>query len=511
MAKNLLSSLGISKRTYTAANIAPAKEITQASTYMYGAGTTTVATLLGSGRRQARARQQVYEKWALMESDAVISSALMLLVTTALGGHETTGQMVFIEQNPKFHDNKKMAQMAEEINTDLVDLFNRVAVQVAYTGCAFGDSFARIYSDGRGVIDLYTDEMVRPPLVQSFERGSRTVGYAVYTGDRNFERLNVEQLARCKMPRTQWVPQNGVIEKSLKVALTEDDVDKLPLMPSMAGGSLLYAAEEAYDNFSASLNGLVTQRWMDSINEKILTVNVDGMTKEHQERFLGSIVTMVKKTKAIIESAVKNGVAVSEKITHILPVDNEKQVVQISSPNSENGRSSNISIEDVILHARLMTGAVGGVDLSMIGFSDQLNGGLGGDGGFTRTSAQMAERARVIRTSLVDFFNDIIDIHTMNRYGVVFKPSERPWKLNFYGSISALESERQRTKADSMNSGLLLVGAIQQLKDAGATKEMMQDFLTNEMMLDEEQAKLYAPIVDVKPPAEGEGGGGLPG
>ncbi len=506
MAKNLLSSLGISKRTFTASNIAPAKEITQASTYMYGAGTTTVATLLGSGRRSAKARQLVYEKWSTMEADAICSSALKLLATTALGGDKTTGQMIFIEENPKFQDNKRLMSIANEIAEDLTDLFNRVSYQIAYTGSAFGDAYARIYSDGRGVIDLHTDEMIRPPLVQPFERGSRTVGYAVYVGERNFERLDVSQLARFKMPRTQWVPQNGIIEKSLRIALTEDDIDALPLMPSMAGGSLLYNAEESYDNLSSSLVGLVGQRWMDSIDEQMVSVNLESMTVEQQERFLASIKAMLVKSKALAEAAVSGGKPIMERIRHIIPVFNEKQVTQIVSGNGgQSGRTGTISIEDIMLHARLMSGAIG-VDLAMLGFSDQLSGGLG-DGGFFRMSAQAAENSRSIRSAESDFFSDIIDIHTLKRYGVVFPKNQRPWKINFYGSISALEAEEQSTRADKMNSGLILIQAIQQLKDAGATNDMMFNFLSKQMALNEEEAKLYAPIVDVKPPAEGDGGG----
>lgn len=499
---NIFHQLGISKRKFIASSIDPAKQITQADSYLYGAGSTTVATLLGTGRRSAKARQAIYEKWSTMEADAICSSALMLLVTTALGGHETTGQMVFIEKNPKHQEDKRMAAMVDEIAEDLSGLFNRVAYTSAYTGAAFGDSYARIYSNARGVVDLYTDEMVRPPLVQPFERGSRTVGYVVYVGDKNFERLDVSQLARLKMPRTQWVPQNGVVEKSMRIAITEDDLDKLPIMPAMAGGSLLYNAEESYDNLTASLMGLVGQRWMDSIDEKMLSVNLTSMSKDSQDRFLDSIIKMLKRSKELAENAVKGGRPVMERIRHIIPVFNEKQVTQIDSANAQSGRSGTISIDDVILHARLMSGAIG-VDLAMLGFADQLSGGLG-DGGFFRVSAQAAERARVIRTSLADFFNDIIDIHTLKRYGVVFPANDRPWQINFYGSISSLEAERQRTKADSMNSGMLMVQAMQMLKDAGATKEIMEAFLSKEMLLDEEQAKLFAAIVDAKPPAEGE-------
>jgi hypothetical protein len=143
-----------------------------------------------------------------------------------------------------------------------------------------------------------------------------------------------------------------------------------------------------------------------------------------------------------------------------------------------------------MLHARLLAGALG-VDLSMVGFADQMSGGLG-EGGFFRTSAQVAERARVIRVSLSEFFNHVIDIHTLKKYGVVIPPSERPWQINFFGSISALEAEKQRTRSEGMSVGLMLIQALQQLKEMNVSEEVAVNYLTDLMQLDEDQAKLYA-------------------
>ena len=193
-----------------------------------------------------------------------------------------------------------------------------------------------------------------------------------------------------------------------------------------------------------------------------------------------------------------------DRVRHIIPVSNEKQITSFNPAGT--GRNGTITIDDIMLHARLLSGALG-VDLSMIGFADQLAGGLG-EGGFFRVSAQAAERARIIRVALADFFDSIIDVHTFRKMGVIFPPTERPWQINFYGSISALEAEKQRTRADAMNSGLLLVQAIQALKEVGATKEIMSEFLEKTMMLDDPQAKLYAEIVDQKPAGEEDGFGG---
>ena len=489
----MLSRLGMSAKRWMASFADPAKDIQQSDTNLLGGGSTTVASLLASGNREARNRQAIYNKWAQMEGDGVVSTAIGLLVTSALGGHETSGQLIFIEKAPDAEHDPRLGKIAEEISTSLSVLFNRVAHQVAYTGAAFGDAYARIYSDERGVYDLYADELVRPQLVQPFERGSRTVGFVIYTGKKHFERLDASQMARLKMPRTTWIPQHGVYEKSMRLAITEDDVDQLPILPGMVGGSMLYNAEDAYDNWTASLAGLVGQRWIDSIDEQTVGVNLEAMTREQQDQFVGSVKTMLTNSKQYAERAYKTGKPIMERIRHILPMFGEKQLIVFGS-GSQSGRASNLTIDDVMLHARLLSGALG-VDLSMLGFADQMSGGLG-EGGFFRVSAQAAERARVIRVALAEFFDAVIDIHTLKRYGMVFEANKRPWRINFFGSISALEAERQRTRIDAMNSGLLLIQTMQLAKDLGADRNFMVEFLTKTMLVDEPQAKLYAGVVE---------------
>lgn len=491
---------GLTAKKWEQENIAKTNEINQNNAYSFGITPTTIATVLGSSKKQARNRQGVYQKFEWMESDPIISTAIQLQVTAALGGHETTGDVVFIEKKPAILEDKKLSTLVDEINTALAPLFNKTAYTTAYNGGIFGDAYARIYTDNSGVIDLYIDEMVRPPLVQPFEKGSKTVGYAVYTGEKSFETLDVMQMARLKMPRTQFIPQVEVIQKSQRFGITIDDIEALPVMPCLAGGSFLFQAEEPYDNLSASLVSLVGQRLMDSIDEQLVGVNMSDMTTDQQKLFIGSITNMLKKSKQIAENAVKTNKPVMERIRHILPFWGEKQLVNLTPTSS--GRSQITSIEDIMFQAQLLAGALG-TDLSMLGFSNLLSGGLG-DGGFFRVSAQVAQRSVLIRNALTDFFNHIIDIHCIKRYGSVFSEQERPWSINFYGSISALEAEKQRTRTESMNSGMLLVQAMQMSKDMGFNKDMMQSFLTKQMMLDEDQALLYAAIVEQAAAVQGE-------
>ena len=471
-----------------------------------GYDSVSASMLLGSGKRQARSRVQIYEKWHYMAGDPTVGSALGLHVTMALGGHETTGQTVFIESTPDAEKDKARLKIVEELQQDLTELFNRVAPQVAWNGAAFGDAFARTYIEDKvGLVDLYTDEMVFPPLVQAYERGNRTVGYVVSTGERANEKLTIKQMIRLKMPRKGFVPQMRVIEKSIKMALKTDELEDLPVLPSLAGGSFMQLAEEAFDNLIASLSGLIGQRILNSMDENVIGANFEGMTIEQRKDFKNSLVNMLKASKARAEAAVKSGMPNVSRSYHIVPTYSEKQLTSISQFNGTSGASS-MSIEDVLLHAKMLAGSLG-LDLSMLGFADLLSGGLG-DGGFFRTSAQAAERSRLIRVALTQFFHDAIDLHCYAKYGWIFDEADRPYKINYFGSISALENENAASGERKMNATALMVQTMDGLKGLGLDKEAVKQIMVQSMGLDEDFADLLSTAIDKAKPPEGEGGFG---
>lgn len=458
---------------------------------MLGGGLGSLAALQSPEGRPARSRTEIYGKWDQMAGYSVVSSALKLQCTAALGGHSTTGDVVFIEKKPAAAQNKQMAYMVEQISADLMPVLNAIAYQVAFTGAAYGDAYGRLYADRRGVTDIRVDEMLHPMVVMPYERASRTVGFAVFTGENNFDRLSINQVARMKMPRVPYVPQTGLVQRAYQTSLTEDDLSKLPVLPSSIGGSLLYNAESAYDALVATITGLLGQRWMNALDERFLTVNLEGLTKARRDTFLGSIKLMLELSKSIKANAVKTGRAPTDPVTHVMPVWNDKQMVNIT-PASSGLQGGGLGVEDVIFSAQLLAGALG-TDLSMLGFANLLSGGLG-EGGFFRTSAQAAENSRHLRGALGGFFNWVIDVHTLNRYKIVFRESERPWQVNFYGQISALAAEEQSTRAEGTNAALLFVQAVQQFKDFGASPEDMQMFMSKMLKIDEDMAKQFSRI-----------------
>lgn len=63
-----------------------------------------------------------------MESDPIVSAAVKLLVTSALGGHETSGGIVFIEKKADIiGKSRQLEQVVDQISARLLPIFNKIA------------------------------------------------------------------------------------------------------------------------------------------------------------------------------------------------------------------------------------------------------------------------------------------------------------------------------------------------------------------------------------------------
>jgi hypothetical protein len=274
----------------------------------------------------------------------------------------------------------------------------------------------------------------------------------------------------------------------------------------LVGGSFLEGIEDPYNHLIMSISGMVGQRIQDGIDEALLTVNMTDMTHEQQKATMQNLEQMFAETAAQTAKAVKEGRSLLGKLRRFIPVWSDKQLVQLQGGTGSQ-RSGSITIDDVMFHAKQLSGGLG-IDLAMLGFADLLSGGLG-EGGFFRVSAQVAERSRMIRNAVTQAINDLIDIHLYKKSGLAFSDADRPWAINFYSGISAQQKEAQDTKLSMMNTGGILIQTLAQLKELGLSPEVIKHLLSTQMMLDENSADLVAKgLANAKPPEGQDGLGG---
>lgn len=454
----------------------------------------TITSLLGTRHNKARTRHAIYQDWIMMEKDPVVSTALQMHAIAALGGHESKGDVVFIEAEA--HASEQDKQLIEALKGDLLEMFNKVAFSVAYNAIAFGDAYSRTYYEkGKGLVRLVSDEMLHPSLILPYEKGGETSGFIVGSDKNYLARMTTLQIARMKMPRVAWIPQMSVVSKAYRANILEDDIQRLPQLPSMIGGSFLFAAEKPFWDFYVSLNAMVGQRLVDSIDEAFITVNMSGSTRDQQMRMAENLKQILTTSKEIADKAM-NGESYLGRKRHVIFTHNEKQFTTHGDTLSSK-RQGSVTLDDVMLHAKLLAGALK-IDLSMLGFSEILSGGLG-EGGFFRNSAQIAESSRLIRIALADFFLSILDNHCLFKYGKKFSPHNRPFNINFYGSISAFENERQQTRATMVGSAGIIAQTLAAAKELGLGEKELVMFMSKQMSIDEEEAAIYAKSMSNQP------------
>jgi hypothetical protein len=94
----------------------------------------------------------------------------------------------------------------------------------------------------------------------------------------------------------------------------------------------------------------------------------------------------------------------------------------------------------------------------------------------------------------------------MVKYGWCFDDGDRPYKVNFYGSISALESEQQANRERSINSTAMLVQTLTGMRDLGMTKDVNKQVLSRFLGMDEDLSELLSNGLD-SVPKDGDGDG----
>lgn len=450
-----------------------------------------------------RTRQQILTMWEIMQKDPQIAEALSLHVTAALGGHETTGDMIFITPHERVRGKgrraKELRERVEREARHLAPLINRYAFSLARQAIGFGDSYARIYTDDKkGVVGLMNNRHTFPPLIMSFEQAGATVGFHALEEEdreRSIAKLTPKQLLRVRMPRIETVPQMPMQVWQDKKTLIYDKRSDNPILPAEVGGSFLYPIEEPWQDVTISRAGLNNQQIADSVKQAFLTINMEGMPPNQQKKYRKSIIDMLTGYRNQIEDAFKGGEALYGTKYHILPQWSDKQILQSVGDLSQRNMPLNENL--LMLNLRRLAGGLG-IDLSLMGWADMLAGGLG-DGAAFHTSAQIMRRSTLIRQACIDAFDHLMTIHWGIKYGEYFDSKEYPWQYDFYSDQNAAATQALNNKQNRANTTTVQAQAIQMLKDLGLDKETIQLILEDGMGYDIDLADKIATSITAQP------------
>lgn len=450
---------------------------------------------------QARDRKQIYTIYKMMQRDPTIDAALNLLVTAALGAHESRGEVVFIQPADHIRGNgaraRELRRLVEKESRHLQGIINAFVFALARNGVTYGDSYARIYSeDGFGVHNALCDEHVEPPLVQSYEQAGKTVGFHVLEindyESQYIAKLTNTQMIRMKMQRITPVPQfnmNRVLNQRL---LEENDIRKVPIIPSPIGGSFLQNVEGAWKDVVLNFTALNTQQIVDSVKTAFMTVDVSGMPDHNRKIYKEGLTDALLKHHEKAKDAMMGGDPLWATNWIVMPTWGDKQIMNPLGDIAP--RTSPLSMELVMTHLRRAVGSLG-LDISLVGWADMLSGGLG-DGAMFHTSAQVMQRAALIRQALTDALNRLCNIHFAKKYGKGFNPNDLPFKIEYYSDISAAATEALNNKNTRANTLMMTAQSIQALKDLGLSHSTNIILLDDYLGMDSEKALLVSKDMD---------------
>lgn len=458
-----------------------------------------------------RSRRQIYSTWEAMERDPSIAEALGLHVAAALGGHESRSELVYMVPAPSIRGGGKRAKdlrqkverRAKAMNTEM----NRVILPACRHAVAYGDSYARVYArEKTGVYDLLCADETKPPLIQAFEQGGRTIGFHVLENpyeNRVLTKLTRMQMARLKMPRMSPIPQYDPIRLTdRRQNLQEDDRTLLPIVAAKVGGSLLYEAEIPWQNVNLALSAMNSQQVADAVEHAFLTMDMSGMPQAQQQKYKKGLQQTLQTHRNNIRTAMQGGETLWAPSYYVLPTWSEKQVVSALGELSQ--RTGQINPETFMINVRRMMGGMG-IDISMVGWMDMLAGGLG-DGAAFHTSAQIMRRSQWIRGGATDFLNHIADLDWWYCYGEAFSPQDRPWTFEFYSDQSAAMTEAISNKQNRFNTLAVLAQSLGALRELNLGDQANTQLLESIGGLDHAEAEKLAKAMGAAPAAEGEQG-----
>jgi hypothetical protein len=453
-------------------------------------------------QNRQRSRIDLYTTLQQMSADPTISACTRLKVTAALGGHESRGDVVFMTPSSKIRTNKneKVQALRKQVEDEamvLMPMLNKIAFTLAKLAVDYGDSYVRVRGQkGVGIVNLECNELTIPYNIQAYEQGGETVGYHVLENintERKIAKLTTIQMARMKMPRSQFSNQAPLFPSIQKQALEIDDPKKLPIIPSMVGGSLILEAEAAWKNFNVLLGSMTNQQIADSVETGFLQLNHEGMTPSDRKKYMRGLTTTLQKRANIVRKALEGGDATWQANYVVLPSSSEKQALNPIGELSQ--RRGQITVEPLMIALRRLTSTMG-IDVSLVGWADMLAGGLG-DGAAFHTSARIMQDSVFIRQGAIECFNHLADLHFGWKYGVVFQ-QEKPWQFEFYSDMSAATTEALSNKQMRLNTLMLTAQSITTIKEA-VTGEAAQMLLESVGGFDADQAEMIVKGFNVQP------------
>ena len=428
-------------------------------------------------------RLQKYNILETMAKSPTISTALNIHIAHALAPSKKTGQAFIL--SPKDGSDAEAVSRCEELTADLGAMINDGLPSWAMIMAIFGVSYVRPYAEqGRGITGIESSYYTLPHFVQEFYRGSQLVGFS---GDyildtHSLRRVITEPWNLVSMKNPYWTPQHKVIPVSYGTkgySLLSDQADK-PLMETQNyGTSFLEYSYEPYLNLCASLAALKSTRNNAAKIDRLIALTTNTLDPVNAANYTRGVSQALKRHSDLVAQRSINANAIPTVLNHLIPVMGDgKNGITIDTQSIPADISG---IEDVMFHLRQLAASLG-IDATMLGWADQMSGGLG-EGGWQQTAIQAALRANWIRQAAQRTIYRLLDIHLAYKYGKVYTETNRELdaRANFVAVISQIMDQIQNNPKLAGSDAFMRYLFTEQLHiDDDTLNTMIKEFKANE-------------------------------
>jgi len=414
-----------------------------------------------------------------MAQSPTVSAALAIHIWHALAP-DLKGEC--FKYVPKDANDKDAQKLCDELNADLQAKLKVLLPSVALLMCIYGVAYVRPHAEaGKGIVSFESSYHPLPCFVSEFTAGGQPAGYAgEYLLDPVTKRRILAypwDLLTFKNP--MWTPSRNEIPTEHGYNLLTK-LENAPLMENLnRGTSFLEHSLVPWNNLNAALASLKCTRNNAAKVDRLIAIATGNLDPANGARFINNLGVHMKRNQDAIASMALNGSVMPSVMNHFIPVSGDGRggitIDTQQTPSDING------IQDVLFHLKTLAGSLG-VDATMLGWADQMSGGLG-EGGWLQTSIQAAQRAEWIQMAANRFLMDTAAVHMAWKRNQSW-PEDAPYKVEFNSLNTAIEEKESQEREGRANMVSGLVSTLIEIAESPqmANSDTLHQYLFTDVM-----------------------------